>query len=301
MSSGVKTATYDYNAFGETIQSDGVASMANHFRFSTKYTDDETGLLYYGLRYYSPSTGRFLGRDPVFEEGGFNLYAFVENGPINELDLLGLACVNFSTSINVDLNSGKLSPTVHFPNGSQIDIDVSGSVRIMLSGKKCDVCCGGDNSKAYAYTASASITGDLTVNAFAGWKLNESYGGGTSVDVWAGVKGSAGSHIDLSDNYSWGGCAGSKFDVHIKTSTGVELKGGGQAKWKWKNGASHVVGEATATGKLEGFEKYITLTECDETGCHGKIKMSNGDVGKFSGNVKFCAAGFGCVERSWSQ
>ena len=58
MATGTKSATYDYNAFGETIQSDGVASVANHFRFSTKYTDDETGLYYYGYRYYAPSTGR---------------------------------------------------------------------------------------------------------------------------------------------------------------------------------------------------------------------------------------------------
>ena len=28
----------------------------NPFRFSTKYQDDETGLLYYGLRYYAPNT-----------------------------------------------------------------------------------------------------------------------------------------------------------------------------------------------------------------------------------------------------
>jgi RHS repeat-associated protein len=31
---------------------------ANPFRFSTKYQDDETDLLYYGRRYYNASTGR---------------------------------------------------------------------------------------------------------------------------------------------------------------------------------------------------------------------------------------------------
>jgi RHS repeat-associated protein len=44
----------------------------NPFRFSTKYDDDETDLLYYGYRYYNPSTGRWLSRDPL-NEAGFGL------------------------------------------------------------------------------------------------------------------------------------------------------------------------------------------------------------------------------------
>ena len=89
MATGAKSATYDYNAFGETIQSDGVASVANHFRFSTKYTDDETGLLYYGYRFYQPTTGRWPSRDPMEEEGGINLFSFNYNSPINSIDPLG--------------------------------------------------------------------------------------------------------------------------------------------------------------------------------------------------------------------
>ena len=91
MATGAKSATYDYNAFGETIQSDGVAATANHFRFSTKYTDDETGLLYYGFRFYQPTTGRWLSRDPIEEQGGVNLYGMGANNPINRIDPLGLS------------------------------------------------------------------------------------------------------------------------------------------------------------------------------------------------------------------
>ena len=42
-------------------------------RFSTKYYDAETDLYYYGYRYYSPSLGRWISRDPIEEEGGLNL------------------------------------------------------------------------------------------------------------------------------------------------------------------------------------------------------------------------------------
>ena len=39
--------------------------------------------------HYSPSLGRFLSRDPISEQGGLNLYAFVRNNPILLQDYLG--------------------------------------------------------------------------------------------------------------------------------------------------------------------------------------------------------------------
>ena len=57
---------------------------------STKYTDDETGLLYYGYRYYHPEMGRWLSRDPIGERGGKALYCFIHNVPLSSLDVLGL-------------------------------------------------------------------------------------------------------------------------------------------------------------------------------------------------------------------
>lgn len=44
-----------------------------------------------GARFYSPSQGRFLGRDPKMEQGGLNLYGFVTNNPINLWDYLGMS------------------------------------------------------------------------------------------------------------------------------------------------------------------------------------------------------------------
>ncbi len=43
-----------------------------------------------GRRYYNPSQGRFLGRDPMEEQGGMNLFGFVGNNGVNTIDLLGL-------------------------------------------------------------------------------------------------------------------------------------------------------------------------------------------------------------------
>ena len=91
---GSLDAKYEYGSFGEPLRVGGTAiADDNPFRFSTKYLDTESGLIYYGFRYYSPSLGRFLNRDPIGEEGGQNLYAFVQNDPVNGADYLGMETI----------------------------------------------------------------------------------------------------------------------------------------------------------------------------------------------------------------
>jgi RHS repeat-associated protein len=91
----------------------------NPFRFSTKYDDDETDLLYYGHRYYNPSTGRWPSRDSI-EELSFhrsylktlnfddrvelqnrmpdgNEFAFLQNDSIDVYDVNGLLAGNCVT------------------------------------------------------------------------------------------------------------------------------------------------------------------------------------------------------------
>src|SRR5260221_13930076 len=86
---GSSASRYEHGPFGELLRASGPLAFVNPFRFSTKFQDDETSLLYYGYRYYSPSTGRWLNRDPLHEEGGANLYCFVRNTPTTRTDYLG--------------------------------------------------------------------------------------------------------------------------------------------------------------------------------------------------------------------
>ncbi len=66
---GANSAQYEYGPFGEAIRATGPMAKANPFRFSTKFQDDETDLLYYGYRYLITSNGRWLSRDPLAENG----------------------------------------------------------------------------------------------------------------------------------------------------------------------------------------------------------------------------------------
>lgn len=83
---GLWSGQYEYGPFGESIRVSGTAAKENPFRFSTKYEDTESGHLYYGYRYYNPSTGRWLSRDPMEEKEGINLAAFCYNNSISKID-----------------------------------------------------------------------------------------------------------------------------------------------------------------------------------------------------------------------
>ena len=66
---GTTSAVYEYGPFAELLRATGPMAKANPLRFSTKFQDDETDLVYYAYRYYNPSTGRWLSRDSVTDLG----------------------------------------------------------------------------------------------------------------------------------------------------------------------------------------------------------------------------------------
>ena len=88
---GSTVAEYAYDAFGNAIDKSGPLADFFRHRFSTKYLDSETGLYYYGYRFYHPVLMRWLNRDPLEEEGGMNLYGFCKNAPVFSTDFLGNA------------------------------------------------------------------------------------------------------------------------------------------------------------------------------------------------------------------
>ena len=67
------------------------------WRFASKRVD-ETGLIFFGRRYYCPELGRWITPDPLGFKGGPNLYAYVHNSPFTEADLYGLLGIGNSLS-----------------------------------------------------------------------------------------------------------------------------------------------------------------------------------------------------------
>jgi RHS repeat-associated protein len=115
-SSGCVTSRQDYLPFGyaipssagsRSVQDCGVSTYTVDGGVTEKFTgkerDAETGLDYFGARYFSAAQGRFTGPDwsdkpeavpyaDLADPQSFNLYAYVRNNPLNKRDLDGHGC-----------------------------------------------------------------------------------------------------------------------------------------------------------------------------------------------------------------
>lgn len=81
----------EYKPFGEDVTIGSNQLQSNTHTFTGKEKDSETGLIYFGARYYDPSIGRFVSVDPVRKRDSgnpaeWNMYAYAENNPYNKLD-----------------------------------------------------------------------------------------------------------------------------------------------------------------------------------------------------------------------
>ena len=76
---GSLVESFRYVDFGNA---DVPSTTGNPYGFQGRRLDDETGLYYFRNRYYDPSTGRFLQRDPVWDSlNQGNQYTFAGSSP----------------------------------------------------------------------------------------------------------------------------------------------------------------------------------------------------------------------------
>ncbi|MFR9124926.1 MAG: RHS repeat-associated core domain-containing protein [Akkermansia sp.] len=97
---GAVAATYDYSPYGTVT---GTGNLVQPVQWSSEMNDHELALVYYNYRYYNPADGRWINRDPIAEEGGWNLYGFVGSNSILETDILGTAWSSLQTEAGAAL------------------------------------------------------------------------------------------------------------------------------------------------------------------------------------------------------
>jgi len=92
--SGNLVQHYEYTSFGQTSYSGTTSAFPISNRYTEQIADDETGLYYYGGRYYDPQLGRFVQPDPTVpdpeDSQSLNRYSYVRNNPLNAADPSGL-------------------------------------------------------------------------------------------------------------------------------------------------------------------------------------------------------------------
>jgi RHS repeat-associated protein len=99
--------TVEYQAYGKPVIKDHTGAVFdaspvdNFYLFTAREYDHETGLFYYRARYYSAETGRFLQEDLGWGAESTNLYGYVRNNPINNLDSFGLLTNEAQAIVNM--------------------------------------------------------------------------------------------------------------------------------------------------------------------------------------------------------
>ena len=84
--SGYQIGSYTYDVFGSLIQGDLTGST--DLGYLGKQNDPTSRLYNYGYRDYKPESARFTTVDPIRD--GTNWFAYVNNDPVNHIDLWGL-------------------------------------------------------------------------------------------------------------------------------------------------------------------------------------------------------------------
>lgn len=87
-STGAIRARYDYDPYG--VRTKVAGDLDASIGFTGHYFHAPSGLSLTMYRAYDAQTGRWLSRDPLREDAGLNMYAYVGNNPANSVDPLGL-------------------------------------------------------------------------------------------------------------------------------------------------------------------------------------------------------------------
>lgn len=85
---GAVQARYEYDPWGNRTRVAGTQTA--DFGYTGHYHHGQSGLVLTKYRAYSPGMGRWISRDPIEEDDGPNLYAYVSNNTLNKVDELGL-------------------------------------------------------------------------------------------------------------------------------------------------------------------------------------------------------------------
>ncbi|OAQ74288.1 SpvB domain-containing protein [Pochonia chlamydosporia 170] len=93
----------EYSPFGDTTYSawNGSLGSPKRYRYSGKEKDEESGLYYYGARYYLTVAMRWLSPDPGGWKDGSNLYQYVKCNPVSKTDFAGTEASWWNRAVGV--------------------------------------------------------------------------------------------------------------------------------------------------------------------------------------------------------
>ena len=87
---GNRIQHYEYSIYGQSRFTESANAFPVSRRYTAQVLDDETGLYFYGARYYDPQLGRFVQPDSIipddFNPQSYDRYAYSLNNPLKYVD-----------------------------------------------------------------------------------------------------------------------------------------------------------------------------------------------------------------------
>lgn len=127
---GAIVSRYDYIPFGQEMPP---VTADNVRRFAGKERDVETGLDYFGARYYASQTGRFTSVDPyldvqkaLVDPQQWNRYAYARDNPLRYVDRDGRAIETLWDAFNIGLGFASLVDNLRQGNLGSAAFDAAG-------------------------------------------------------------------------------------------------------------------------------------------------------------------------------
>jgi RHS repeat-associated protein len=99
---GTVRARYEYDPYGRRTKVSG--DLEADWGFTGHYYHAPSTLHLAWFRAYDANLGRWISRDPIMEEAGSNLYAYVDNNPLNLFDIHGLDSTKTPQGIEITLD-----------------------------------------------------------------------------------------------------------------------------------------------------------------------------------------------------
>jgi RHS repeat-associated protein len=163
-----------YDAFGSEESTYSVPGFEeNTRRFTGKEMDVESGLQYFGARYYDPFVGRWTGKDPkkgkTVEPQSLNRYIYVHNNPLINIDPDGRDVKNNTKGTDVFVKPGADGIIYQVKPGAEYkgknDGVIVGDTILKTTVDQADITVNDSDSGADPDRGPISFTTDVVVTA----------------------------------------------------------------------------------------------------------------------------------------
>jgi len=159
MPSQAMADNFSYDAYG-TPEGQSLGSYNLQRLYTGHFYHVPSGLYLAPFRAYDPKLGRWIGRDPIAHNGGLNLYAYVQNHPLNLVDDDGLRpkAVKYDRTGNSELYDNSLT----IGRGSEISEAIDRMESLLVHPefrKRCKKKYGEEvTNKIYDYWTKTTLT-----------------------------------------------------------------------------------------------------------------------------------------------